>query len=213
MSMNEHNLTEQFTISSAVFNLLSTTFYSSVDDVVLKTIEECFEKFPYINEKISQSVNAVLEELKKPSLERIIIDFNELFIGAPFRKVYPWGSYYTDPEKLLFGESTLSYRNFLNVNGISVNFKGNEPTDHFALIFSVLAAVMGSEKSTDDKILMVDTIMYEHLEPWISGLLESICVNAKTVFYQHQALIALEMITLWRTLLKTEDAILELNVL
>ncbi|CEO40962.1 molecular chaperone TorD family protein [Photobacterium kishitanii] len=86
---------------------------------------------------------------------------DELFTGIGEMKAPPWGSVYLDKEAVVFGDSTLHYRQFLLQCGIEFEAKHNEPEDQFGLMLMVIASLI-----EDKKFDAVAELLSVHLLPW-----------------------------------------------
>ncbi|MDO6621114.1 molecular chaperone [Shewanella sp. 6_MG-2023] len=196
--MNNLTLNDQLEVSASIFNLLSTAFYEAITDEKLKVFTECFHNFPLLDEKSKLSIDAIINDFTNESLHEIKSDFNNMFIGGPHKTVYPWGSFYTDKDRLLFGESTRDWKKFTEKNQIKIELNGNEPSDHFALIFASIAAIMTSKKSESIRIELVSIIINEHLFPWLPIVLDGIYTHSNTFFYKELSLISSRLILYWK---------------
>lgn len=103
------------------------------------------------------TLNAVLELDE----DILISDFTELFEGVGDMKTPPWGSVYLDRERVLFGESTLEYRQFLSDQGVDLNTGIREPEDQFGLMLLAYAFLLES-----GNVKAADKLMTSHLLPW-----------------------------------------------
>lgn len=144
--------------------------------------------FPGFEKKELKLVHECIEKAAKneAELNRIKLDYTELFIGlgpvlAPLN-----GSVYTNRHNLLNSNSTLDLKDFLKKSEINVVLKNNEPIDNIGVILLImsdhLSLFRGNENCRhDDKIF--NLLVEEHLLPWgyrCAYLIES---NAKTHFY------------------------------
>jgi len=130
----------------------------------------------------------VLNEATKQSLleideETLSADFTELFEGLGEMKAPPWGSVYLDREKVVFGESTVQYRQFLSDNEIELNTGIREPEDQFGLMLLAFAFLLESNKTKSAKILMES-----HLLVWGMIYLDLLNKVSHNKFYRLLAL-------------------------
>ena len=86
---------------------------------------------------------------------------DELFTGVGEMKAPPWGSVYLDKESVVFGDSTLHFRQFLQQYGIKFEVNHNEPEDQFGLMLMVIASLI-----EDNKFDAVTELLSIHLLPW-----------------------------------------------
>ncbi len=73
----------------------------------------------------------------------------------------PWGSVYTDPEKLLYGETTIKLQNDVRSLGLKFCSGEKEPLDHIGLILMIMAHIALHGKAKDLK-----SFTSAHLTPW-----------------------------------------------
>ncbi|MDR1185784.1 MAG: Tat proofreading chaperone DmsD [Coriobacteriales bacterium] len=126
-----------------------------------------------------------LTDCGQPSL---VEDYQELFVG-PFKlKAPPWGSVYLDYESVLFGCSTRELRIWMRDNSLSLALNQNEPEDHVGLLLLLFSRVIIERPE------LVDTLLKQHLCPWVHRFLEIMAQEASTEFYEGLALLTDETI-------------------
>jgi len=114
---------------------------------------------------------------------RLISDFTEIFEGLGEMKAPPWGSVYLDREKVLFGESTVEYRQFLLDNDIELNTGVREPEDQFGLMLLAFAFLLENNKEQAARVLMES-----HLLVWGMVYLDLLNKVSHNQFYSLLAL-------------------------
>lgn len=125
----------------------------------------------------------IQKNLQIVSVEQLNEDYQELFIGPNNLPAPPWGSVYLDKESVVFGESLLVLRQFLEQNGIHFSLSQNEPEDHIGLMF-MLTAYLIEERPT-----LLKPFLAEHFLPWAYRFFE--LFTAENVpFYQGVAMLA-----------------------
>lgn len=132
--------------------------------------------------------DGVLSEVTIQSLleldeDTLSADFTELFEGLGEMKAPPWGSVYLDREKVVFGDSTVQYRQFLSDNEIELNTGIREPEDQFGLMLLAFAFLLENNKSKAAKILMES-----HLLVWGMSYLDLLNKVSHNKFYSLLAL-------------------------
>lgn len=126
--------------------------------------------------------NATLEALIGLDEAKLDADFTELFEGIGEMTAPPWGSVYLDREKVLFGESTVAYRQFLLNNNIELNTGVREPEDQFGLMLLAYAYLL-----ENNNIPASVTLLESHLLPWSSIYLHLLNKTSKNCFYSNLA--------------------------
>ncbi|MCG3730177.1 TorD/DmsD family molecular chaperone [Vibrio cincinnatiensis] len=144
------------------------------------------QDLPYLAEHFSWAnpvqIHTLCQALPEPQLEQ----FSLLFEGIGEMPAPPWGSVYLDPERIVMGESTLAYRQFLQQHGIEVQLANHEPEDQFGLMLLALAHFL--EQEQDSAAL---TLLTDHLLPWADQYLQQLkSACSETDFYYGLAIIA-----------------------
>lgn len=123
--------------------------------------------------------------------EALALDFQQLFEGGDVMPAPPWGSVYLDREQVIFGDSTLKFREFLKRFGIDLQTGMREPEDQFGLILFVLATLSEQlqqpEHSAEVKLAFangVTELLQDHLLPWAPSYLTQMRKHAQTKSYQ-----------------------------
>ncbi|MGI2258433.1 TorD/DmsD family molecular chaperone [Shewanella sp. GXUN23E] len=145
---------------------------------------------------------------KDPEREQLLLalklDYGQLFFGPGHPKAAPWGSVYTSETQLLNERSTLALMDFYREQGITVSAASNEPVDHIGLIFAVidsllLQAVQGGDEQR--ALMLLQTLLSEHLLPWSGQCLALVELHATTDYYRCFAVLAKEyLVTLSQVL-------------
>lgn len=107
--------------------------------------------------------------------------YQRLFIGPHALPAPPWGSVYLDPEGVLFGESTLALRRWLEEANIAVDKREGEPEDHIGLLL-LLAAWLA-----DNNPSLLNDLVGQHVLTWSGRYLTLLEQGAGHPFYQGMA--------------------------
>jgi len=123
------------------------------------------------------------------------IDFSRLFVG-PFKVLSPpYGSVYLEEGKAIQGESTLDVIRLYHEDNLQVDLK--EPADHIAIELEFMYYLASKEieaienRDLDRANLYLNkqySFIQRHLSKWIPEFTDSICANAKEVFYKKIAI-------------------------
>ncbi len=155
--------------------LLGSLFYQKHNQVKSIELVEAL-----ITENVLQP--NTLAELKSLNDEQLEHDFSVLFEGIGSMPVPPWGSVYLDKEQVLFGESNVQYRLFLQQHGIELNSGQREPEDQFGLMLLACAYLVEQDKTS-----AACELLSEHLMPWGFTYLDLLTQKAPNAFYQQLA--------------------------
>ncbi|CAB1247521.1 molecular chaperone [Clostridium sp. MT-14] len=113
-------------------------------------------------------------------------DYQRLFVGPGRILAPPWESVYESRDRLIFGKSELSVREFYHQFGLEVNPR--EAADHLAFELSFMARLC-SIKTYDDfqKVLKIlasmEKFLKEHLCKWVPAWRNCVNSNAKIGFW------------------------------
>ena len=89
------------------------------------------------------------------------LEHDRLFSGIGDMPAPPWGSVYLDKESVVFGESMLQYRYFLQKCRLLLVTVQNEPEDHIGLMLMASGILFEEER-----ILLGKELLEEHLMTW-----------------------------------------------
>ncbi|MBB1312052.1 molecular chaperone TorD family protein [Aliivibrio sp. SR45-2] len=183
-----------------VAKLLGSFFYYPLSHQNNVQYIEAIKKSEDLNET---GFSDFIQAYESTSKDDINSDFQALFEGCDVMPAPPWGSVYLDREQVIFGDSTLRFRQFLLANDIELNTGMREPEDQFGL--SLLAMAMMIEQDKNEEIII--ELLSEHLLPWAYHYLELVKKNGKTEIYTSLACVAFE----WLALLQKELNIIPHN--
>lgn len=122
-----------------------------------------------------------LEELSiEEAIEKVQVEYTDLFIGAGRPKAPPIESYYQSEKGLLFGPTTYEMKDILNKYGLESRKKDKQPEDHLGLELLFIAVLTENLQSLEkenhlsnvrEQVLFIG----KHLLTWIPKL----CKDAK----------------------------------
>lgn len=136
-------------------------------------------------------MRAALAETDPKELHR---EYNRLFIGPRALPAPPWGSVYTDPEGVIFGNLTLAVRQWMREHGVRMQLPDKEPEDHFGLMLLMLSWAAGR---IDDAA--IDALLEQHLLVWAPRFLELFIEGAGGGFYAAAGRLARATLADWRS--------------
>ncbi|PVU67925.1 dimethylsulfoxide reductase [Plesiomonas shigelloides] len=123
---------------------------------------------------------ATLDALVQLSEDDLTYSFTELFEGVGVMKAPPWGSVYLDRERVVFGESTIKFRQFLSDNGVVLNTGVREPEDQFGLMLFAFAFFLER-----DQTKAANELMERHLLTWCYFYLRQLRKFSPNEFYRN----------------------------
>lgn len=107
------------------------------------------------------ALKTVMDAFGYSEVDLLQAEHDRLFAGVGDMPAPPWGSVYLDKEAVLFGESTVMYRQFLRECGVALSSQQNEPEDQIGLMLMVAAMLLENDQHAQFKALLG-----EHLMPW-----------------------------------------------
>ncbi|HGO5815635.1 TPA: Tat proofreading chaperone DmsD [Mannheimia haemolytica] len=145
----------------------------------------------------------IQKNLQNADSEQLKEAYQTLFTGPNALPAPPWGSVYLDKESVLFGESLLNLRAFLNDNQIAFSLNQNEPEDHIGLML-MLAAYLAETNPN-----LLKSFFAEHLLPWAYRFFE--LFNAEnSPFYQGLGELTAALLREWQKNLEIQPLVLQL---
>ncbi|ABV34969.1 cytoplasmic chaperone TorD family protein [Shewanella sediminis HAW-EB3] len=167
--------------------ILAANMYHDPCDKVLEMYNEhdFSECYPLLTQSNTRSegvalISNYMKQYTSEQLPKLLLDFNQLFIGPGKMKVPLWGSYYLSEDNLLCGPSTQKLQARIDALGIAINTidGDNQPIDHISLVLRLVEFALDEERSLELK-----AIVTEHLVPWAYRVAELTIEHAKTNFY------------------------------
>jgi len=150
-----------------------------------------------------------LKELRtEKSIETVMVEYTELFIGPGVQKAPPWESFYRTNKRLFFGQPTYEMKEILYKYGLESKKKGRQPEDHIGielLFISVLTEQLHKVELEEQISIIKEQITFidNHLLTWIPELCNDAKEHGSVGFYG--GLIEL----VWGTLLWDKELLAE----
>jgi len=144
------------------------------------------------NSLLAESASKLVQELNEYeySLEyrqKIMLDYNELFLGPDRLKAPPWQSVYLSKEKLLFSEQTGKIEEIYRSFGLASINSDKEPADHIALELGFMARLCSIAIQDTDRLKEVlagqQLLLADHLIKWVPAWAADVKNNAQTNFW------------------------------
>lgn len=142
--------------------------------------------WPFADEKEVFRALCLMQEGLEDDLDEnaIIWEYRRLFIGPGHKAAPPWGSVYTDKDRVTFGASWVALREWLRVSGVSVDGgQSREPEDHIGLMLEMMAWL------ADNRPELLADYLRLHLLPWAGHFLDGMYEAAQHPFFEGLALL------------------------
>ncbi|MEZ9421883.1 MULTISPECIES: TorD/DmsD family molecular chaperone [Vibrio] len=152
--------------------LLGSLFYQATSKEQLITIVEALVESKVLSEEC-------LQALRNEDEDTLSAEFSRLFEGVGDMPAPPWGSVYLDKDRVVFGASTVEYRQFLELNQIELDTGLREPEDQFGLMLFAHAYLL-----ENNNIDSARELLGAHLLTWSPVYLEKLNTASELSFYK-----------------------------
>lgn len=152
--------------------LLGSLFYQATSKEQLITIVEALVESKVLSEEC-------LQALRSEDKDALSAEFSRLFEGVGDMPAPPWGSVYLDKDRVVFGASTVEYRQFLELNQIELDTGLREPEDQFGLMLFAHAYLL-----ENNNINSARELLGFHLLTWSPVYLEKLNTASELSFYK-----------------------------
>ncbi|RNL21299.1 molecular chaperone TorD [Slackia faecicanis] len=124
------------------------------------------------------------------SLQR---EWLRLFVGLGAPEASINESYYTEPNSIMFGQSTLSARAAYRAWGLESDRKASEPDDALGIMLAFCAHLVreslrlgesGDEEASRKPLKAFEDFLVQHMLPWLSAWRYLVKQHAKTDYYR-----------------------------
>lgn len=127
---------------SSFGRMLGSLFYYAPDQqqnpqlLALLQSAQWQDEVPFLSDAEKSAIQTYISEKNVATSAE---DYQRLFIGPDALPIAPWGSVYLDKEQVIFGDSLLALRAFLDQHSLHFQLTQNEPEDHFGLMLMMMA--------------------------------------------------------------------------
>ncbi|CAH1593365.1 MULTISPECIES: TorD/DmsD family molecular chaperone [Vibrio harveyi group] len=143
--------------TSIVLKLFGALFYYQPKDYPAANLDTLLSN----TDTPIEALNDMLRSFQNESEEALQMEHDRMFAGIGEMPAPPWGSAYLDKEAVLFGESTIEYRYFLQRCGFALESDQREPEDQIGLMLMVLGMLIETEQQK-----LAAEMLREHLMTW-----------------------------------------------
>ena len=159
--------------------------------IVAMDVELTASEWPCVEPAIVLPLLGDIQQGAQGDRAELAREYRRLFVGPQALPAPPYGSVYTDPDQVVFGESTLALRAWLRRVGIAIENDEVAPEDHIGILLQLLAWIMRTKPELTDDYLTL------HVLTWAPHFLVQLEEAAAPGLYcalAHLALITLEAI-------------------
>lgn len=123
--------------------------------------QDLLEGWPYIETEEQDRAHQAFTGLCSAELDdELICEYRRLFVGPGHLALAPFGSVYTDHERVTYGATTLDFRDFLRKAGMSIQLADPVPEDHIGYQLLLLSELC------KHKPCYVRECLENHILPW-----------------------------------------------
>ncbi len=181
MALSEHDCAQVALVS----NVLAPLFLLSPKDAAARPVLQGLaqsdaaalaQDWPFGEQsKLSLALDMLVEEAQRGIQEpdALVRAYRRLFVGPNHLTAPPWGSVYTDHDKVKFGAACLKLREWMRANGIASLADGSEPEDFIGTMLALLGWLAGNKPQ------LVEEFLREHLLTWSHHYLEQLLEAAR----------------------------------
>ncbi|MCK3658395.1 Tat proofreading chaperone DmsD [Pasteurellaceae bacterium Pebbles2] len=171
--------------------ILGALFYYAPDDEKVRSILAFFQQENWQNQWFFEPNENTLTLINQGLQQNLAEQYQALFIGPNALAAPPWGSVYLDPENVIFGNSLLAFRAFLQQHHIDFTVQQDEPEDHIGLMLMLTAYL--AENQPD----LLPDYLRQHFLPWAFRYL-TLLSEQNVPFYQGLAQLTQETLHDWQ---------------
>ncbi|OOS01295.1 DMSO reductase maturation protein DsmD [Canicola haemoglobinophilus] len=174
--------------------LLGALFYFEPFSPELSNIFPFFQQSEWEQEWQVVLPKNLLQNIKEGMRSsNLDVEYQTLFIGPNSLIAPPWGSVYLDPEAVIFGDSLLKLREFLDKNRIEFISKQDEPEDHIGIML-MLSAYLAENNPT-----LLPEFLQQHFLIWSSRYLDLLIAGSESDFYKGIGLLTRITLEDWKS--------------
>lgn len=158
------------------------SLYSSLNNLDPETL---VNEWPYIEVEDKERARAALNSMCSVELnDQLTDEYRRLFVGPGHLALAPYGSVYTDHEGVMYGKTTLDFRDFLRRAGVHIKLAQPVPEDHVGYQLLVLAELCATRPE------YVPECLERHILPWAPYYFSLLEQTAQHSFFEAIAVIA-----------------------
>lgn len=170
----------------AACNILAPLFLRDPKDAQLKDLvaqlssldaAELAAEWPFCSEQETlPGLQALIDGARDAQEDRESLRraYRHLFVGPNHLVAPPWGSVYTDHEKVKFGESCIELSVWMRRCGVESLGPKGEPADHIGTMLALLCWLAQNRPD------LVEEYLTEHLLTWAGHYLDLLAQTAKS---------------------------------
>lgn len=135
--------------------------------------------WPFGNaDAVQGALSLMVNGLAQGVTDDLVWEYRRLFVGPQTKVAPPWGSVYTDHDRVAFGASERELRRWMREVGITLLSEERDPADHIGRLLSLMAWIARNKPGVLDDFLRL------HVLTWSSHFLNRVEEKSMHAFYR-----------------------------
>ena len=194
--MNPNDVIGHEALRMKIYQLLSECFQLPAKGMKAKVRELCRHLAAVDPKLFSDSGRMASAFNQEDGLERLLVDYSQLFVGPYSLAAPPYGSVYLDTERKVMGDSTLDVQTRYARFGIGVSEEFMDMPDHIAAELEFICFLIHKEinslrsgryRQACDVLFEQYSFINDHLNAWIPDFSDLVAEHSDTEFYSNLA--------------------------
>lgn len=174
------------TPSAVLPRILGALFYYSPQRPEVQALIDSLPTLPELYTwRDAQNIAQLCASWPLPDEDTLALQYSVLFEGQGEMPAPPWGSVWLERDNLVMGETTEAYRAFLHSQGMTFDYRQNEPEDQFGLMLLAYSMLLEAGKDA-----AANQLLEVYLLPWGYRYLERLQETSASPFYARLAMVA-----------------------
>lgn len=138
-------------------------------------VDAAAQEWPFVEADVARPA---LAKMTCGASDEQLWEFRRLFVGPAKKAAPPWGSVYTDRDKVIFGRSALALHEWMGAHGVKRTAEPGMPEDHIGYQLACMAWL------ARNKPALVDEYLQLHLLTWAPHFLDELREATTHPFYR-----------------------------
>jgi TorA maturation chaperone TorD len=179
--------------------LLSACYYQPSPEFAEEQVfEAVVAAASEVDPELAEGARRLAVAFAADDIERLLVDYSRLFLGAPHARARPYGSVWLAGDDSVMSDSTLAVVALYHEGGFDIDDGFRELPDHVAaeLEFLYLLLFRENEARRDGRpgeaaasVALRRRFLREHLGAWIGPFTAAMRAGAESPFYRELALL------------------------
>lgn len=176
---------DEETARAEIYGVLSALFYAAPSAELLEKLQVAVTQAPRAGAVLEASWGELVGVARRLPLEAVKREYDALFGGVGRPEVYLFGSHYLSG---FLNEKPLAVlRTDLEVLGLARDEAMGETEDHVAYLCEVMRYLIAGDDVAVANLTRQREFFSRHLQPWASGMCDTVMAHPKADFYRSLA--------------------------